>query len=56
MVGKLACLVVDGLACVVEGRAAHGPREVAAGVMVVGLEERLVDLEVEETHLAYEDK
>ena len=40
----MACLVVDGLAGVVEGQAADGPREVAAGVMAVGWEDRVADL------------
>ena len=44
VVGKSACPVVDGLAGVAEGHAADGPREVAADVMVVGLEDRLADL------------
>ena len=44
MVGKLACLVVDGLASVARGQAADGPREADAVVMAVGLKDRLADL------------
>ena len=44
VVGKLACLVVDGLAGVVERQATDGPREVVAGVIAVGLEDRLTNL------------
>ena len=44
VVGKLACLVVDGLAGVTEGHAPDGPREAVAGIMAVGLEDRLADL------------
>ena len=44
VVGKLACLVVDGLAIVAGGQAADGPREAADVVMAVGLEDRLADL------------
>ena len=44
VVGKLACLVVDGLAGVAGGQAADGPREAALVLMAVGLENRLADL------------
>ena len=44
VVGKSACLVVDGLAIVAGGQARDGPREAAAVVMAVGLEDRLADL------------
>ena len=44
MVGKLARLVVDGLAGVAGRQATDGPREAAAVVMAVGLADRLADL------------
>ena len=44
MVGKLACLVVDRLAVVAGGQATDGPREAAAVVMSLGLEDRLANL------------
>ena len=44
VVGKLACLVVDGLAVVAGGQVADGPREAVVVVMAVGLEDRLADL------------
>ena len=54
VVGKLACLVVDGLAGVAGGQAADGPREAAAVVMAVGLEDRLADLVLGQAAVAKE--
>ena len=54
VVGKLACLVVDGLAGVAGGQAADGPREAAAVLMAVGLENRLADLVLGQAAVAKE--
>ena len=43
VVGKLACLMVDGLADVAGGQAVDGPREAVAVVMAMGLEDRLAN-------------